>query len=151
VIPRWTDKLFSGEACVVYGDGSSSRDFCFVENVVQANLLAATAPLDPRSPRVFNVGCGACATLLQLFHALRNEVARYRPDAASAVLQTTAPREGDIAHSLANIALAQARLGYEPAYDVSRGLRETIAYHERHLSHSHAGRGIADALLESSA
>jgi UDP-N-acetylglucosamine 4-epimerase len=152
VIPRWTDKLFSGETCTVYGDGSNSRDFCFVENVVQANLLAATAPLDATSPRVFNVGCGACTTLIHLFDALRNEVARYRPEAARAMLEATAAREGDIAHSLASIALAQERLGYEPVYDASRGLHETIAYHERHISRPQAAHGcIAEALPESSA
>jgi UDP-N-acetylglucosamine 4-epimerase len=151
VIPRWADKLFSGETCVVHGDGSNSRDFCFVENVVQANLLAATAPLDARSPRVFNVGCGARTTLLQLFDALRTEVARYRPEAASAVLRRTGPRDGDIAHSLASIALAQAHLGYEPDYDTARGLYETIAYHERHLPRSQVAHGIADVSQESSA
>jgi UDP-N-acetylglucosamine/UDP-N-acetyl-alpha-D-glucosaminouronate 4-epimerase len=151
VIPLWLDKLFSGETCTVYGDGSNSRDFCFVENIVQANLLAATVPLDARSPRVFNVGCGVCITLLQLFHALRNEVARYRPEAASAALQPAGPRAGDIAHSLANIELAQAWLGYEPVYDVARGLYETIAYQRRPLSGGEVARGIADITLEQSA
>jgi nucleoside-diphosphate-sugar epimerase len=100
---------------------------------------------------VFNVGCGARTTLLQLFHTLRNEVARYRPEAASAVLQPAAPREGDIAHSLASIALAQARLGYDPIYDLARGLHETIAYHRRHHSGTAVARGIADVALERSA
>jgi UDP-N-acetylglucosamine 4-epimerase len=131
VIPRWTDKLLSAEPCIVYGDGTSSRDFCFVENVVQANLLAATALLEAQSARVFNIGCGSRTTLRELFTILRNEVARTRPEAASAVLHPAAPRAGDVAHSLASIALAQAELGYQPTCDLSRGLHETIAYRRR--------------------
>lgn len=143
VIPGWTEKLFAGETCVVYGDGTSSRDFCFVENVVQANLLAATAPRHAQAPRVFNVGCGERTTLLQLFDALRNEVARYRPGAANAMLQASAPRNGDVAHSLASITLAQAWLGYEPFYSMSRGLHETIAYRGRHLTRPEAAGASA--------
>jgi len=139
VISRWTDKLLSAEPCIVYGDGTSSRDFCFVENVVQANLLAATAPLEARSAHVFNIGCGARTTLLDLFTILRNEVARHRPEAASAALQRAALREGDVPHSLASIALAEAQLGYQPTHDLSRGLRETIAYGRRHLTRPEAG------------
>jgi UDP-N-acetylglucosamine/UDP-N-acetyl-alpha-D-glucosaminouronate 4-epimerase len=148
VIPRWSDKLFSGDTCLVHGDGSNSRDFCFVENVVQANLLAATASLSTESSRVFNVGCGARTTLLELFSALRNEVARYRPQAASAQLQPTAPRQGDIAHSLASIALARAELGYEPACDVASGLRETIAHDGRRLARLETRRSATDPAEE---
>jgi UDP-N-acetylglucosamine 4-epimerase len=142
VIPIWIDKLFSGETCIVYGDGKSSRDFCFVDNVVQANVLAATAPLHAQSPRVFNIGCGARTTLLELYTVLRKEVTRSRPEAASAVLRADAPRAGDVAHSLASIVLAETRLGYRPTHDVARGLHETIAYHRRRLARPD---GVADA------
>jgi UDP-N-acetylglucosamine/UDP-N-acetyl-alpha-D-glucosaminouronate 4-epimerase len=150
VIPGWTDKLFAGDKCLVYGDGTSTRDFCFVENIVQANLLAATAPRHPPSPRVFNIGCGERTTLLELFTALRNEVARYRSGALDAVLQPAAPRDGDVAHSLASITLAQAWLGYEPFYSMSRGLHETIAYRGQQLARPDAGAGTDAATRECS-
>jgi UDP-N-acetylglucosamine 4-epimerase len=143
VIPRWTDKLFSAATCIVHGDGTNSRDFCFVDNVVQANLLAAMAPLEAGSPRVFNIGCGARTTLLELFTVLRSEVARHRPEAARAVLLPAAARKGDVAHSLASIALAQAELGYQPTHDLSRGLYETLAYGRRHLTRPEAGVAAA--------
>jgi UDP-N-acetylglucosamine 4-epimerase len=151
VIPDWTDKLFAGETCRVYGDGRNSRDFCFVENVVQANLLAATAPLHAQWPRVFNIACGERTTLLQLFDALRNEVARYRPEAEGAALRPTAPRDGDVAHSLASITLAQAWLGYEPFYSMARGLRETIAHRGQLLARFDARADTAVTPRECSA
>jgi UDP-N-acetylglucosamine 4-epimerase len=135
----------------VYGDGTNSRDFCFVENVVRANLLAATAPLHDQWPRVFNIACGERTTLLELFDALRNEVARYRPEALNAVLQHAAPRRGDVAHSRANITLAQAWLGYEPAYSLSRGLRETMAGYRWPLVRAEAVASAAEDRGECSA
>src|SRR5271165_543211 len=67
VIPRWVENLLRDEPCVVFGDGSASRDFCFVDNVVQANLLAACAPEEAIDAGVFNIACGARITLLELF------------------------------------------------------------------------------------
>lgn len=140
VIPRWTEALMTGKQCVVYGDGSTSRDFCFVENVVQANLLAALAPENDVAPRVFNVAYGARTTLLELFDGLRERAATFRPEAASAVLKHDPPRAGDIAHSLAAIDRARACLGYEPAFDLRRGLDATVGWYAAHagLSASNA-------------
>ncbi len=132
VIPRWTEALMSGKQCVVYGDGSTSRDFCFVENVVQANLLAALAPENDVAPRVFNVAYGARTTLLELFEAIRERSAVFRPEAASATLKHEPPRPGDIAHSLAAIDRARACLGYEPLFDLRRGLDATVGWYAAH-------------------
>lgn len=129
VIPRWIENLLRGEQCVVFGDGSASRDFCFIENVVQANVLAASLPSEAVTHDVFNVACGERTRLLELFDAIRSGVAVYQPSAASAALKFDPPRPGDIPHSLASIARAKATLGYRPSYDLWHGLSRTIAWY----------------------
>jgi UDP-N-acetylglucosamine 4-epimerase len=96
---------------------------------VQANLLAALASENDVSPRVFNVAYGARTTLLELFDAIRDRAATFRPEAAGAVLRHDPPRAGDIPHSLAAIDRARACLGYEPAYDLRRGLDATVGWY----------------------
>ncbi len=129
VIPRWTEGLLTDKPCVVFGDGSTSRDFCFVENVVQANLLAALAAENEVAPRVFNVAYGARTTLLELFEAIRERAAAFTPGARTAALRRDPPRAGDIAHSLAAIDRARACLGYEPSFELRRGLDATVAWY----------------------
>lgn len=129
VIPRWTERIISGEPCIVFGDGSSSRDFCYVDNIVQANLLAALAPAEDVAPGVFNVACGAATSLLELFASLRELVGRARPGALGAELQPAPLRSGDIPHSLASVERARVRLGYVLTHDVERGLAETVAWY----------------------
>jgi UDP-N-acetylglucosamine 4-epimerase len=132
VIPRWTEQLIVGEPCVVYGDGSASRDFCYVENVVQANLLAALAPSEGLAEGAFNVACGARTSLRDLFAMMKRLVAISRPDAADATLEPQPPRPGDIQHSLASIERARQLLGYRPSVDVATGMQYTVAwYRER--------------------
>jgi UDP-N-acetylglucosamine 4-epimerase len=146
VIPRWTEQLVSGQQCVVFGDGSASRDFCFVDNVVQANLLAATAP-GAGAGGVFNVAYGARTTLLELFASIRERVADIRPAAAKETLRFEAPRPGDIPHSLADIQLAREVLGYQPAYDLQRGLDQTVPYYGKQASVSPAAAGPTHAVF----
>jgi UDP-N-acetylglucosamine 4-epimerase len=134
VIPRWTEQLLADEPCVVFGDGSQSRDFCFVDNVVQANLLAACAPSSNAVGGVFNVGYGQRTTLLDLFSGIRERVARARPDVANRTLRIEAPRPGDVPHSLASIERAQDLLGYRPTHDLAHGLDETVAWYGRQQS-----------------
>ena len=127
VVPRWLEKLLSNEQCVAFGDGTASRDFCYVDNVVQANVLAACAPESGHA--LFNIGCGARITLLELFDALRKGVAFHQPSAANATLRFDSPRTGDIPHSLASIVRAEDELGYVPSHDLARGITETIAWY----------------------
>jgi UDP-N-acetylglucosamine/UDP-N-acetylgalactosamine 4-epimerase len=129
VIPRWAEQLITGEPCVVFGDGSASRDFCYVDNVVQANLLAALAPSERVAAGVFNVACGARTNLLQLFDIMRGHVAESRPEVSDAKLTLSAPRPGDIPHSLASIERARELLGYRPTHDVARGLAQTVRWY----------------------
>ncbi len=140
VIPKWIAALLEGRDVEVYGDGSATRDFCHVANIVAANLLAATRPLPDDAPRVFNVGLGAGTPLTTLFEVLRREVARWRPATAAATLKRTTPRAGDILHSWADTTLLCRWLGFEPVRSVEDGLRETVdwfaAEHARALKDS---------------
>lgn len=129
VIPRWTQRIISGEPCVAFGDGSSSRDFCYVENIVQANLLAALAPKEDIALGVFNIACGASTSLLELFVSLRELAGKARPAALSATLTHEPLRPGDIPHSLASVERARSLLGYVPTHDVDRGLAETVTWY----------------------
>jgi UDP-N-acetylglucosamine 4-epimerase len=122
VIPLWFTGLLRGRDVVVYGDGETSRDFCYVENVVQANLLAATTGRPEALGRVFNVACGDRITLRRLFELVRERVAAHEPAAAAREPDRREFRPGDVRHSLADIGQARALLGYEPALGVAAGL-----------------------------
>jgi UDP-N-acetylglucosamine 4-epimerase len=148
VIPRWVASLLEQRPCVAFGDGTASRDFCFVENVVQANLLAACA--EGFEHQVFNVACGERTTLLQLFKAIQKSVMRHEPSAQRAELSFDDPRPGDIPHSLASIARARKELGYEPTHDVAAGMDETIAWYAERIARARqaAAHGTPHAALE---
>jgi UDP-N-acetylglucosamine 4-epimerase len=122
VIPQWFAGIFRGETVYVNGDGETSRDFCHVDNVVQANILAALAPEQARN-KVYNVAFGQRTTLNELFALIREEAARHKPEAASARAGYRDFRPGDVRHSLADISRAETLLGYKPAIDVRQGLR----------------------------
>ncbi len=145
VIPRWTEQLISGGPCVVFGDGNASRDFCYVDNVVQANLLAALAPSERLGDGVFNVACGARTSLLDLFEMIRNLVAASRPAAGRAELKREAPRPGDILHSLASIDRARNRLAYRPEFDVRSGMIHTVRFYIEQADRAERSSGTSEA------
>lgn len=122
VIPQWFSSLIKGETVYVNGDGKTTRDFCYIDNVVQANLLASYASDEARN-LVYNVAFGERIDLNELFRQIRDEVARHKPDAASAEPVHRDFRAGDVRHSLADISRAKNLLGYEPKYNVREGLR----------------------------
>jgi len=122
VIPRFVSMILAGQRPVIYGDGQQSRDFVHVRNVVNANLLAATA--NGSAGGTFNIGCGASTTLLQLLNTLSEILGR----PIQAIHQP--PRAGDVRDSLADITQARKCFGYEPLITVDQGLRESIAYYE---------------------
>lgn len=121
VIPQWFASLLRGETVYVNGDGETSRDFCYIDNVVQANLLASLAEKEARN-EVYNVAFGQRTTLNELFVLIRDEVQRHK-DVAGAEPVHRDFRQGDVRHSLANIDKAKTRLGYAPRFDVRQGLR----------------------------
>jgi UDP-N-acetylglucosamine 4-epimerase len=126
VIPRWIGALLRGEDCRINGDGETSRDFCYIDNTVQANLLAATTDGPGISGEAFNVACEARTTLNQVFALLREQIARSAPELALRDAAYGPERAGDVRHSLANVDRARARLGFEPTVDVAEGLTRTV-------------------------
>ena len=133
VIPQWFAGILRGQQIYVNGDGETSRDFCFIENCVQANLLAACSESDAAWNNVYNVACGQRTTLNELFALIRDEVARHRLEAASAKPEHRDFRAGDVRHSLADISKARNLLGYVPEYDVRQGLRKSGDWYAAHL------------------
>jgi UDP-N-acetylglucosamine 4-epimerase len=141
VIPVWVGRLLRGERCVINGDGETSRDFCYVANAVQANILAATAAAST-TDRVYNVACGARTDLRALFAAIRDGLAALCADdeqgrRARAALVAQQPehgpfRPGDVRHSLADISLARDQLGYAPTHDVYAGLQAALRWYREH-------------------
>jgi nucleoside-diphosphate-sugar epimerase len=123
VIPRFVTAALAGQGVTIYGDGEQSRDFCYIDNTVEANLLASIAPADKASGGVFNVACGAATTL--------NEVVKLISEITGKPLKAEyAPgRVGDVKHSLAAIDEARTRLGYKGAIDFREGLKRTIAWY----------------------
>lgn len=128
VIPRWIANLKRGEVCEIYGDGETSRDFCFVGDVVQANLLAATTNSKAALNQVYNVAFGRQTTLNQLYQMLLAEYQRVTGDDQKKESKFGAFRTGDVRHSLASIALAQERLGFKPTVSIAAGLVATVEW-----------------------
>jgi UDP-N-acetylglucosamine/UDP-N-acetylgalactosamine 4-epimerase len=122
VIPRWFAALRGGADVVIHGDGETSRDFCFVENVVQANLLAATCADPAALGQVYNVAFGERTTLNELFALVRERVSRAAPAARDARPRYGPFRAGDVRHSLADVGKARTLLGYRPGFSVRDGL-----------------------------
>ena len=118
-------KMLAGEQPTIFGDGETSRDFTFIENTVQANLLAAEAPAERVSGRVMNVATGVRVTLNQMVEELR-PITGYTGPVAYAP-----ERAGDIRHSLADITLATELMGYKPEVDFREGLRRTVDWYRK--------------------
>lgn len=134
VIPKWVVSLLSGRSCTIHGDGHSSRDFCYVENVVQANLLAATAPAQEATGEVYNIAVGVRTTLNELFTRIRDGLSAGHPDLRSVEPSYGPARTGDIRHTHADISKARRRLGYAPTHSVEQGLREVLPWYEATLT-----------------
>jgi UDP-N-acetylglucosamine/UDP-N-acetylgalactosamine 4-epimerase len=133
VVPTWTAAMFRNDDVYVNGDGETSRDFCFVDNAVQANVLAATTTDSPARNQVYNVAVGGRTTLNQLFDALRDALAenKVRYDKRPVYRDF---RAGDVRHSQADIAKAKRLLGYSPQFDVRRGVAAAMPWYVRFLS-----------------
>lgn len=129
VIPKWTAAMIHDEQVRINGDGETSRDFCFVDNAVQANLLAATCA-DEHKNEVYNVACNARTSLNQLFALIRDRLAElgvdYKQSAAYGDF-----RPGDVRHSQADIGKAAERLGYSPTHTIGEGLSVAMPWYKK--------------------
>src|SRR5688500_9251372 len=130
VIPRWIDNLVSGRPCQIFGDGETTRDCCYIANVVQANVLAATAS-EGATRHAYNIACGRSMSLNDLFTMLKDELARDDPSFSGAVPDYQPFRAGDVRYSCASIEKAQRMLSFSPTYDVARGIAEALPWYSR--------------------
>jgi UDP-N-acetylglucosamine 4-epimerase len=131
VIPRWIAAMIQGEPAVINGDGGTSRDFCYVANVVQANLLAATCSNPAAIGQKFNVALNDRATLLELFEMIRSRLLPAYPHLNGYKPRHLPFRAGDILHSQADITQAKTLLGYEPTHTVAEGLDTSLNWYRR--------------------
>lgn len=129
VIPNWAHRIVSGQACVINGDGQTTRDFCYVANVVQANLRAALVPASGPRHEIFNIAYGEQTTLNQLHELLQRDLRELLPDLVLHPAVYRDFRRGDVRHSLADIDKARRLLGYQPTHSVRQGLREAMGWY----------------------
>ena len=132
VIPKWTAAMIAGDDVFINGDGETSRDFCFIENTVQANILAATIQNDESKDQVYNVAVGDRTTLNDLFNAIKAALNE------NGVTYTKAPiyrnfRVGDVRHSQASVEKAQNLLGYCPTHKISTGISLAMSWYVKAL------------------
>lgn len=132
VIPKWTAAMITAEQVFINGDGETSRDFCYIENTVQANILAAVAD-ESAKDQVYNVAVGDRTTLNDLFHAIKSALLNN----GVAVMQDASYRDfraGDVRHSQADVSKAKNLLGYQPAYRITDGIAEAMPWYIKFLS-----------------
>ncbi|WMN16074.1 NAD-dependent epimerase/dehydratase family protein [Pseudomonas piscis] len=133
VIPRWFGAFLRNEPIHINGDGETSRDFCFIANTVQANLLAATVQKEEAINQVFNVAVGGRTTLNELFTHIRDLASSVRPELKDLQPIYREFRTGDVRHSQADISKAQSLLGYVPTHHIAKGLRSSADYYLIHI------------------
>ena len=143
VIPRWFEELLQGRQSQINGDGETSRDFCFIDNTVQANILAATTQNTDALNQVFNVAVGNRTSLNELYFGIRDLLAAQLEHLLDVQPDYKQFRTGDVRHSQADISKAQQLLGYMPGFDVAAGLQVTAnwflaRHHDKQEKDTHA-------------
>jgi len=134
VIPKWVASLMKNEPVYINGDGETSRDFCYIDNAVQANILAATTTNEEALNQVYNVAVGERTTLNQLFELLRSGLQADFPPLQTCKAQYRDFRAGDVKHSLADISKATDLLGYMPTHRIGEGLKVAMSWYVKNLS-----------------
>lgn len=128
VIPKWTAAMIKNDTVFINGDGETSRDFCYIENAVQANILAATTQNEEATNQVYNVAVGDRTTLNELFNAIKSSLADndvvYNQDPTYRDF-----RPGDVRHSQADISKARNLLGYQPEFNIYKGVDEAMSWY----------------------
>lgn len=133
VIPKWIASMIRHEPVCIYGDGQTSRDFCYVENIVQANLLAATTMNTAALNQVYNVGVGRRTTLIELCELLYKQLSQRDPSLPKLKPVYRDFRAGDVRHSLADISKAAQLLDFRPTHNIDAGLEATMDWYRRNV------------------
>lgn len=133
VIPKWVAAMIAGEPVYINGTGETSRDFCFIENVVQMNILAATTDNFAAVNQIYNVALNARTSLNQLFEMLRSSLSVDYSHLKKFTPVYRAFRAGDVMHSQADIGKAEKLLGYSPTYGIGQGLDKSLGWYERDI------------------
>lgn len=133
VIPKWTAAMIKEDTVFINGDGETSRDFCYIDNTVQANILAATTQNEDSTNQVYNVAVGDRTTLNELFNAIKSALAD------NGIIYEQQPtyrdfRPGDVRHSQADVSKANSLLGYEPKFNISQGIDEAMTWYVESLN-----------------
>lgn len=139
VIPRWIASLLSEEPVFVNGDGETSRDFCYIDNVVQANIMAAMTSNSAALNQIYNIAVGERTTLNELFELLRSRLAAKEPRLANARPVYRDFRAGDVRHSLADISKAKRLLGFQPGFRIGQGMDLAMGWYLQD-ARSHAAK-----------
>lgn len=134
VVPKWTAAMIHDETVWINGDGETSRDFCYIANTVQANLLAATVADEAATDQVYNVAVGDRTTLNDLFEAIRSILEPRFPHLRQFRPSYRDFRAGDVRHSLADVSKARTLLGYEPTHRIKEGLEEAMDWYVADLA-----------------
>lgn len=129
VMPKWISQMLSGEDVYINGDGETSRDFTYIDNVVQANILAGTTTNSEAFAKAYNTAAAGRETLNNLFTAIKNGLEEKIPNLKIKDAIYRDFRAGDIRHSNANINQAKELLGYEPTHDIKQGLMESLSWY----------------------
>jgi UDP-N-acetylglucosamine 4-epimerase len=132
VIPKWVGSLLNDETVFINGDGETSRDFTYINNVIQMNILAGTTQNKEVFGEVFNVAVGGRNTLNELYQLINKELSWYLDDFVKKDAIYRDFRQGDIRHSNADISKAQKHLGYAPTHDIHKGMSEAIEWYVKH-------------------
>lgn len=133
VIPKWTSSMIAGEDVFINGDGETSRDFCFIDNTVQANILAATTQDEAAKNQVYNVAVGDRTTLNELYRAIQVALAENQVNFERDPVYREF-RAGDVRHSQASIAKIQQHLGYEPQFKIAEGIQLAMRWYVNNLT-----------------
>ena len=133
VIPLWMRNLLLDEPCRIYGDGATTRDFVYVDDVVQANILASLVEDDDATGTAYNIGSGQPTSLTELFRLIRDALAQRRPEVSEREPTFEPFRSGDIRHSRADIAKSRAQLGFVPQFSVQTGLEAAVEWYANNL------------------
>ena len=133
VIPKFVIQLMNHESPVINGDGTFSRDFTYIDNVVQMNLLALTSDNKQALNEVYNTAVGDRTNLLGLINLLKEYLAKYDPEIADIEVKHGPNRAGDIPHSLASVDKAKVNLGYDPKFNIKAGLKEAVEWYWQNL------------------